>query len=102
MNLTRFTLFVIVLFAPYFLMAQETVSDSSRTDSLKDSIVVVDSLKAGDEILDELTESQRKVMDMGRRLEEFKAARQLLPRKKLKRKSDLYLAEKSYPRTGHK
>ncbi len=80
MNLTRFTLFVIVLFTPYFLAAQESDSDSSRADSLKDSIVVVDSLKPGDEILDELTESQRKVVDMGRRLEEFKAARQLLPR----------------------
>jgi len=80
MNLTRFTLFVIVLFAPNFVVAQESENDSSRTDSLKDSIVVVDSLKPGDEILDELTESQRKVVDMGRRLEEFKAARQLLPR----------------------
>ena len=82
MNLTRLTLLLLVLFAANFVVAQESESDndSSRTDSLKDSVVVVDSLKPGDEILDELTESQRKLLDMGRRLEEFKAARQLLPR----------------------
>ncbi|MCH7946163.1 MAG: hypothetical protein IIC66_00015 [candidate division Zixibacteria bacterium] len=80
MNLTRLTLLLLVLFAANFVAAQESESDSSRTDSLKDSVVVVDSLKPGDEILDELTESQRKLLDMGRRLEEFKAARQLLPR----------------------
>ena len=78
MNLTRLTLLLLVLFAANFVAAQE--SESSRTDSLKDSVVVVDSLKPGDELLDELTESQRKLLDMGRRLEEFKAARQLLPR----------------------
>ena len=80
MNLARITLFLLVIIAPHFLMAQETVSDSSQTDSLKDSTLIIETLQPGEALLDELTESQRKVVDMSRRLEEFKAARQLPPR----------------------
>jgi len=80
MNLARFTLFLLVLFTPHFLVAQESESDSSNTDSLKDSTLVIESLQPGDELLDELTESQRQVADMSRRLEQFNAARQLPPR----------------------
>ena len=80
MNLARITLFLLVIIAPHFLMAQETVSDSSQTDSLKDSTLIIETLQPGEALLDELTEFQRKVVDMSRLLQEFKAARQLPPR----------------------
>ncbi len=80
MNLAGFTLFLLVIITPHFVMAQENEGDSSQTDSLKDSTLIIETLQPGEALLDELTESQRKVADMGRRLEQFKAARQLPPR----------------------
>ncbi len=80
MNQFRLTCFLLFLFTPHCLLAQENASDSSKTDSLKDSTMVVDSLRPGDELLDELTESQLKVADINQRLEQFKEARQLPPR----------------------